>query len=357
MRLFRALKRRIPAPQTSGGDPLPADFPDQLRESLRYVRRHGFRVLSTELPDELLHRWLLPDPGETDAEEYMRQVAERQGPFRPTPLARAVFEDALHKRFGRGIEYRDVHEQETAACDLEIFVLLLSHIFGMRGSGCTPEVFDLFDLDAYPAVSRRIEACAAPASSWDEERYEREIINARNTVLGDLMQEYTDDILRLLDNRPEVEIGRTEDLVVRVILREMAHFDMNPALSMRDNSADMFVERIEKRDGESIAIHLTEADAYLDDLLRRRVPWGGLRRTERSHTLVITRGKPMTAPFITLVTFAQIKNAVRRHDAYERGLRKSPGLRNAREREAEAAAFADDLGRAAVRHGIEITFR
>ena len=40
-----------------------------LQKSYAYLRKHRYRVLSTELPDDLLQKWLMPMPDEKQAEE------------------------------------------------------------------------------------------------------------------------------------------------------------------------------------------------------------------------------------------------------------------------------------------------
>lgn len=335
----------------TSGDPTPmVDFFELLHESNNYLRQHRFRVLSTELPDELLRKWLMPNPGDTDAAEYMQNFLLKKDTLHESQLPLFVFDYVLRKQFNRDIAECNEEEMKIAANDLKTYVLLLNYISGMREAGRTPIEFDIFDIGNYEAISRQIED-QKPDKETDipekRELSDSEVIAARDAVFGDLMDCYIDEILRILDNYLSMDIGRAEDLVVRVIFRDMAHFDMNPKLSMRDNSKDMFVEKIENRDEDSFSIYLTEANVHLDDLMKRLIKWRKVKRTHISHTIVVKRGENTIAPFMSPTTFVQLRNTVKRYDACERGLREKVGLRNSRERQQEVMEFIDDIKQAA----------
>ena len=73
--MLRKLLNRLFGPFSSGGVIPLGEFLILLQKSYAYLRKHRYRVLSTELPDDLLQKWLMPMPGEADADEYMRNFA------------------------------------------------------------------------------------------------------------------------------------------------------------------------------------------------------------------------------------------------------------------------------------------
>ena len=68
--MLRKLLNRLFGPFSSGGVIPLGEFLILLQKSYAYLRKHRYRVLSTELPDDLLQKWLMPMPGEKQAEEY-----------------------------------------------------------------------------------------------------------------------------------------------------------------------------------------------------------------------------------------------------------------------------------------------
>lgn len=70
--MLRKLLNRLFGPFSSGGVIPLGEFLILLQKSYAYLRKHRYRVLSTELPDDLLKKWLMPMPGEKQAEEYKR---------------------------------------------------------------------------------------------------------------------------------------------------------------------------------------------------------------------------------------------------------------------------------------------
>lgn len=134
------------------------DFLILLQESYTYLRKQRYQVLSTELPDDLLRKWLLPMPGEADADEYMRNFARQSDTLSETQLPVFVFDYVLRKRFNRDISTFDEAEMETAGGDLRIYILLLNYIFGMREAGRPLIEFDIFDVENYAEIIKQIEA-------------------------------------------------------------------------------------------------------------------------------------------------------------------------------------------------------
>lgn len=326
-----------------------------LNENYAYIREHDFRILSTELSDDILKKWLLPEPGKAAAEEYVRNFARKQGILSEKQLPMFVFDYVLLNRFGRDIASFDETELETAAEDLKKYVLLLNYISGMRNDGHTPVEFDIFDVENFATIIDRIKE--QTPERWLKEVRELspdEVKAAANTIFSNLMDGYTDEIIRILDEYLVMDLGRTEDIIVRVVLRDKAHFDMNPKLSMRENSRDMFVERIENWDKDSFTLCLTEANIHTDDLMAKLIRWRKIKRTEKTHEIVVKRGENLVAPCIDPASFAFLKNAVKRYDACERGLRKTAGFLNSREMKQEARDFMQEWARAAERNGIDL---
>lgn len=66
-----------------------------LQKSYAYLRKHRYRVLSTELPDDLLQKWLMPMPDEKQAEEYKRSFARQNDTLSQTQLPVFVFDHVL----------------------------------------------------------------------------------------------------------------------------------------------------------------------------------------------------------------------------------------------------------------------
>jgi|GEM_PF-2174931 len=75
--MLRKLLNRLFVPFSSGGVIPLGEFLILLQKSYAYLRKHRYRVLSTELPDDLLKKWLMPMPGEKQAEEYKRSFARQ----------------------------------------------------------------------------------------------------------------------------------------------------------------------------------------------------------------------------------------------------------------------------------------
>ena len=168
------------------------------------------------------------------------------------------------------------------------------------------------------------------------------------------MDGYTNDIIRILDKYLVMDIGRNMDLVIQVVLRDKAHFDMNPKLSMQENTADMFVERIENRDNESFTLCLTETNIRMDDQLKKLIRWRKVKRTDKTHRIVVKRGENTVAPYISPESYIILRNTVRRYDAYEQGLRKTIDFLNGRERNQEADDFFRECEQTAKRNGIDL---
>ena len=68
------------------------DFIRLLKESYDYLRSHEYRVLSTELPDDLLKKWLMPNPDNSDASKYMRNFARQNNTLSETFLPAFVYD-------------------------------------------------------------------------------------------------------------------------------------------------------------------------------------------------------------------------------------------------------------------------
>lgn len=333
------------------------EFLKLLDENYSYIREHDFRILSTEIPDDKLNKWLLPEPGGAAAEEYVRNFARKQGALSEKQLPMFVFDYVLQNRFGRDIASFDETELEAAAEDLKMYVLLLNYISGMRNDGQTPVEFDIFDVENFAAIIDRIKEQAP--DRWPKEVRELspdEVKATTNAIFSDLMDGYIDEIIGVLKEYMTIDIFRCEEVLVRVMFRDMAHFDMNPGLDMRENSCDMFVDKIEyNEDEKSFSLHLTEANVHVDDLMKKPFRWWRkIKRTNVGHHIVIRRGECMTAPYITPSTFFLLKNTVKRYDACERGKRKEVKVMNGREQNEEAIGFINDIEQAADKHGIDL---
>lgn len=326
-----------------------------LDENYAYVRERDYRILSTELPDDLLKKWLMPKPGEADAQEYMRNFADKRISLSEKHLPAFVFDYVLLNRFGRDIANFDETEMETAAGDLRIYILLLYYISEVRNDGQTPIEFDIFDMENYSTVIDRIREQAPGRWPYEGRKLSpAEAQAAANAIFGDLLDGFNDEIIRILDKYLVMDIGRSVDIVVQVVLRDKAHFDMNPKLSMRDNSVNMFVERIENRDAESFTLCLTEADIYTDSLMAKLLRRRKIERTDKTHEIVVKRGENLIAPCLNPASFVYLKNAVKRYDAYEQGLRKKVDFLNSREMKQEATDFMQEWAQAAERKGIDL---
>ena len=170
--MLRKLLNWLFGPFSSGGITTVGDFLILLQESCAYLRKQHYRVFSTELPDDLLNKWLMPMPGEADADEYMRNFARKEDTLSETQLPVFVFDYVLQKRFNRDIATLDETEMETAGDDLRIYILLLNYIFGIRAAGRPLIEFDIFDVENYTAIIERIEAQEAnPNPPAEQVRY------------------------------------------------------------------------------------------------------------------------------------------------------------------------------------------
>lgn len=153
--MFQFLKRRSGSPAWKKSE---TNFIRLLKESYDYLRSHEYRVLSTELPDDLLKRWLLPNPDDPDTSKYMRDFIRQNNTLSETYLPAFVFDYVLEKRYGRDIAAFGERDMEDAADDLRTYILLLNYVFGMREAGRQPIEFDIFDLENYDAIINRIDA-------------------------------------------------------------------------------------------------------------------------------------------------------------------------------------------------------
>lgn len=326
-----------------------------LDENYAYVRECDFRVLSTELPDYVLKKWLMPKLGSADAMEYVRSFADKRFALSEKQLPVFVFDYVLQNRFGREIANFDDAEMEAAAKDLRHFILLMNYISTMRNNGQAPIEFDIFDVENYATIIDRIREQTPDALPEGERLLSHdEAQTTANVIFGDLMDGYTDDIIRILNDYPVMDIGRSLDLVIQVVLRDKAHFDMNPGLNMDENTADMFVERIENRDDESFTLYLTETNIRTDELMKKRIRWRKIKRTDKRHEIVVKRGENLIAPCVIPASFIILRNTVKRYDACERGLRPKVDFLNERERKQEAKDFMMDWQRVAQRNGIDL---
>lgn len=325
-----------------------------LCECYAYLEEHGYRVLSTELPDDLLNRWLLPMPGEVAAAEYRRYFADKNTVFTEVHLPFFVFDQVLRKRYNRDLAQSDEVEINAAADDLRTYVELLNYISGMRGRGLQPFEFDIFDVENYDAIAERIAAQAANPPEAEERLTDEELIAHRGLIFNDLIGGYIDAITGVLKEYLSVDISRCDEVLLRVVLRDVAHFDMNPDLDIRENSRDMFVDKVEYVDDESFSLYLTEANVHLDDIRVLLLPWRKVRRTDKKLHIVIKRGETMCAPYVTPMSFVLLKDTIRRYDAWKRGERKQVGIKNSQEMKAEAKGFIDDIRQAAERHSIDM---
>lgn len=163
---------------------------------------------------------------------------------------------------------------------------------------------------------------------------------------------YIDEVIRVLKEYMSIDLRRCEDEIVCVVFRDVAHFDMNPRLSMRENSCDMFVDKVVYEDDRSFSLYLTEANIHLDDFASRRFLWRKIKRTDKHHHIVLRRGESMSAPCILPSSFALLKNIVRRYDECERGLRKKVEA-NRPEMQEEVNGFFEDIEQTVDRHGID----
>ena len=89
--MLRKLLNRLFGPFSSGGVIPLGEFLILLQKSYAYLRKHRYRVLSTELPDDLLQKWLMPMPDEKQAEEYKRSFARQNDTLSQTQLPVFVF--------------------------------------------------------------------------------------------------------------------------------------------------------------------------------------------------------------------------------------------------------------------------
>lgn len=156
--MLRKLLNRLFGPFSSGGVIPLGEFLSLLHTSFAYLRKHRYRVLSTELPDDLLKKWLMPMPGEKQVEEYKRNFARQKDTLSQTQLPVFVFDHVLQKRFNRDISTLGEAEMEIAGSDLRVYILLLNYIFAMREAGRPLIEFDIFDVENYDAIIERIEA-------------------------------------------------------------------------------------------------------------------------------------------------------------------------------------------------------
>ena len=136
--MFQYLKRRLHSSGSPSQRKTDADFIRLLNESYTYLRLHRYRVLSTELPGDLLKRWLMPDPDNPSTSEYMRNFIRQNNTLSEIYLPAFVFDHVLKHRFGRDIAAFGKSDMEDAARDLRAYILLLNYIFGMREVGRTP---------------------------------------------------------------------------------------------------------------------------------------------------------------------------------------------------------------------------
>ena len=131
-------------------------FMKLLDENYAYVRERNFRILSTELPDDLLKKWLMPKLGGADAQEYVRNFADKRFALSEKQLPIFLFDYVLQNRFGRDIANFDEAEMEAAAQDLRHYILLMNYISRMRNERLAPIEFDIFNVENYAATIERI---------------------------------------------------------------------------------------------------------------------------------------------------------------------------------------------------------
>lgn len=351
--MLRNFLNSLFGPFTDSKTPV-GDFVKLLQETYIYLRQHRFCVISTKLPDEMLERWLLPMPGDAKADEYLRNFVGKKDTLSASQLPMFVFEYVLRKRFRRDLKKFDQTEMEAAAVDLRNYIRLLNYISRMRESEQTPIEFDIFDVENYPAILEQIETQVPdPNPPATQARLSEEEVNARrNEIFRELIDGYIDEVIRVLKEYMSIDLRRCENEIVCVVFRDVAHFDINPRLSMRENSCDMFVDKVVYEDNESFSLYLTEANIHLDDLASCRFPWRKIKRTDKQHHIVLRRGESMSAPCILPSSFALLKNIVRRYDECERGLRKKVEA-NKHEMQEEVNGFFEDIKQAADRHGID----
>ena len=110
-----------------------------LQKSYAYLRKHRYRVLSTELPDDLLQKWLMPMPDEKQAEEYKRSFARQNDTLSQTQLPVFVFDHVLQKRFNRDISTFDDAEMEIAGRGFKNIYPAAELHFRNEGSGTAPD--------------------------------------------------------------------------------------------------------------------------------------------------------------------------------------------------------------------------
>lgn len=190
--MFRKLRTYLFGPFASSV----VHFLALLQESCTYLRKQRFQVISTELPDALLKKWLMPIPGEADADEYMRNFAGTKDTLSEIQLPVFVFDYVLRKRFNRDIATFDKTQMETAGDDLRIYILLLNYISGIRKAGRPLIEFDIFDVENYAAIMERIEAQEAAPNSPTGQAWlsDAEITALRSAIFNDLTDGYIDEI-------------------------------------------------------------------------------------------------------------------------------------------------------------------
>lgn len=110
---------------------------------------------------------------------------------------------------------------------------------------------------------------------------DEEIIARRNEIFQELIDSYINLIIRVLKENMSIDIRRCNNELVRVVFRDVAHFDMNPRLNFRDNSCDMFVDKVVYEADKSFSPYLTEANIHLDDLTTKLFPRRNIKRTNR----------------------------------------------------------------------------
>ena len=138
--------KRLFGPFSSGGVIPLGEFLILLQKSYAYLRERRYRVLSTELPDDLLQKWLMPMPDEKRAEEYKRSFARQNDTLCQTELPVLVFRPCSTKTLQQGyIDIRRRRNGNRGQGFKEHVSSPLNYIFGMREAGRPLIEFDIFE--------------------------------------------------------------------------------------------------------------------------------------------------------------------------------------------------------------------
>lgn len=298
-----------------------------VKDSYCYLDRHKYRVLSTELPDVILRGWLASWSGSCGGNTTC-YVSCNGGKPPHLEVAVFVYDYVLNKRYHRGqtVLMSDENDADRLAAirGLKIFVAFLEYIYTARmKEQATPE-FDIFDVDSYDAIAGRIgvKICETTPEDAEADRPAPAIQKPDILLYNKLTNKHIDEIIPVLRKYKVIDLAQY-DVPVYVIFRDFADFLNDGSLKIRDHAKDMFVEKVEYIDGQTIELELTRAIIYYHDYQAKPKNSNGPERVPNTtQRISVRRDGNMKAPFVEPSSFYNLLHLIRRYDEFTQGRRR-----------------------------------